>query len=1102
MVKLFFSHVCSDTSHPLLDWISERLRKDRRPLEPFVACKSRDWSDARDLNAHLVESQFFIAVVTDEYAQRPNCTTELAIARGQRESSGHFPIVLPLKFKCSRAAIEELGFRIDQEKGRGERWVDFSESKDWEISYEEFLERVSRAALEHRLLGDDDFYKDCEHLDLVLTRDKPTDFEIKMTVELCGKGPEYASYFFRKLDRKVWLHHLKPFQFFRTNPAPVESPEQAGLFKIPHWPVLDYLETVSTQCQNPEDRQYAEELMQIMRQVTRPRDGEKADNSRTWWYFTKIMANLPTDMITLADIELVSDWLDSRFKTTLVDAELGRSLLPKFLNSPRPEDWKKAAKLVEITTRITWVERKYGEGNVERKPYSAVGDYWLRELFRANREALGEKCGLEMVELLRGRLSEVLSPDKGGLYSYIWRPAIEDHTQNLSVDRVQDTLISALRDILLVCAKTKGGEAEAILRSLLQDDLPILKRNGLYVVNQLYDLHQGLFWEVLGPELFDINLQHELFDLLQVHFRHFKGDEQDRVIDTIAQLTKDWKEGTDKNLLDAQLRLDWLQAISGQGNDRADELYVEYLKIARRPSDHPEFPSYTEGGLGEVRPCSVEDLLTKSVPEIVEYLSSFEGKRGWRTPSEEGLAEVLADAVKQKPDKFDTELSSFLGIKVTYQYAILRAFEDLWNGKKRINWGKILEFCLSIITPEEFWVANAESEHSGMRPTPSWLTSTISGLIEIGVKNDEWAFEDKYLPLAEEIILRILEKEPPTAATTDRDALTRAMNTARGRCLLTLLNYCLRQARLYGKRKKDRSAFWRHIQFVFDRELDRCKTTNLEFSAIAGAHLPNLWYLSKSWVEVNFDRIFSIDYEINWRCAMQGYAYVNRVYVELYSLLRQGGHLKRALETPFEDRHVREKLIQNIAIAYLEGWENLTTEDSLFLAVLNEWRPDDISEIISFFWMQRDRNLGDKGLGHILEFWRWCHEKIGGNQEHNSGVLSSLSLLTVFLRELSGESKAWLLQCAPWVDEKHHSPFFLEYLDQLATDYPRETGEIYLKMLERTAPTYPGEKVRSIVEKLYLAGVEDKAKAICVEYGRKGNPEFLRDLYGRYSSQR
>jgi len=921
-------------------------------------------------------------------------------------------------------------------------------------------------------------------------------------LRLLEEGEEYQNYFFTTKEGLTWFYPLKERGYFaaENNPKPREGKEK-GWYTMPRWNVLDYLEKVSKKCAKPENHQYAEELMQIIRDVTRPKDAEKADNYRTWWYFTKIMSNSLTEVITVEDINLVSDWLDSRLGTTLVDAELGRSLLPKLLQSSLEDDWKKATKLVEIVTRIRWVERKYREV-VKSEPNTAIDAYSLRDLFEKNGVLLGEKCGNEVVVILKKRLEEVFKPEKDDLYSSLWRPAIETH----DADDAGNILISAFRDVLLAYAKVKNEEAKKVVRILFGESLFIIRRIALYVVSELYHIYSELFWEIIHPELFNmIHIEHELSELLKRNFRHFTPAQQDQIIDLVDALTRNWEEENQKPLFDAKLRLDWLTAIQGQGSKRADNLYQKYLKIAQ-PSEHPEFASNLEVGYWkETSLYSPTELLNMSIPEIVHSLNTFKESGRWKEPTEEGLANVLKEAVKQEPKKFQDELSLFLTTKPIYQNAILRVFEELWNNKKPIAWGKVLEFCLSIVESEAFWQQSDVLKKLGLIPLPlpirSWITSTMSDLIKAGVQNNEWAFAETHLPTAERIILRILEKEPSTAEGRDGDALTEAMNTPKGRCLEALINISLRQARLTDKQKNDYSDFWAHIQSTFDHELEQCKNANFEFSALAGMYLPHLHDLSTEWVEANIDRIFSsVDYPENWRCAMEGYSHT-APYKEIHRLLREHGHLKRGLETDFKNSEVRTKLIQHVSVTYLWGLESLSGEQSLFAKILREWRQEDISTIIFLFWENYNDIKGeDRAYALILDFWKWCYERIQGHEEENAGVLSDLNLLAAFLTEISDEQKSWLMQSAPYVNDRYHDLYFLEYLNVLADKNPEAVADIYIKMLTRTVPTIMHENIRSIVEKLYKAGLREKANYIANAYACKGYPDLLRELYEQYNT--
>ena len=81
----------------------------------------------------------------------------------------------------------------------------------------------------------------------------------------------------------------------------------------------------------------------------------------------KILANLPTTAITLNDIELLSQWFDPNFARSLAGDEIGKRLVPNLLLSSRREDWEKAAKTLEIVTRIRRSEKKVSVNRTNEK---------------------------------------------------------------------------------------------------------------------------------------------------------------------------------------------------------------------------------------------------------------------------------------------------------------------------------------------------------------------------------------------------------------------------------------------------------------------------------------------------------------------------------------------------------------------------------------------------------------------------------------------------------------------------------------------------------------------------------------------------------------
>ena len=359
------------------------------------------------------------------------------------------------------------------------------------------------------------------------------------------------------------------------------------------------------------------------------------------------------------------------------------------------------------------------------------------------------------------------------------------------------------------------------------------------------------------------------------------------------------------------------------------------------------------------------------------------------------------------------------------------------------------------------------------------------------------------LPQAGKILAEILEKEPPSAEGDRENALTEAINTTKGRALGAFFSYALRQCRVLEKAGKERTDFCEgFLKQIFDKELKLTKNGNYEFSAIAGEYLPNLYYLSKDWVEKNISELFPNKDAArfkNWRCAMDGYSYVGTVYTVIYDLLKRNGDLQKVIREVKDHKRIREMVIDNVCVTYLRGQEPIDSADSLFWEILEAWSEDDIVDVIGLFWQHRDADIQKEQKERIFDFWRHCYKRISTEGEtKNEGILSDLNLLAVFFEEINEKNKKWLLQSAPYVEKRWHSTFLLEYLNRLVEGNPQAVGEIVIAMLKQATPTYQEEHVVSIVETLFKKGCKILANDICDRYGRAGY-EFLRPTYEKWN---
>ncbi len=926
--------------------------------------------------------------------------------------------------------------------------------------------------------------------------------KVSVVLDVIEKDVYLKDYFFKKVTSLKWFSFLMSLLRHEFNPAPVHTDDKKGLFNIPFWPALTYLEKVSKEAAKPENKKYSEALMGILREVSNPdRDpGKRSDNYRTWYIFSKIMANLPTDVIGLEDIDLIGYWLDSKFDNGLVGHEISRNLLPKLLNGSEI-DLKKVVRIIEIATE-------------PKGQKSTLMDFdELDELFQNNAAVLGQKCGKEIISILQKRLeSGLLIPQKDETYSYIWRSAVEDHEQNTSRHEPRQALISGLRDVL--AAYAQAHDAMSILKNLWRSSSLVVKRIVLLTLNKHFDRYRDMGQELIKGSMPDVflesNYHHELYDLIVGQFPKFSPEMQGAVIDVFNNLKREWRKDISEHEqaeLNMHMRRRWLYAIKQSGYSISNDLEIKYDLDKYKP-EHPDFLSY-HGPVtwGTEQLFSVGDLMDKgSVKDIVGFLNDFNGKNRFNEVGYEEAGQVLKQAVKANQQFFESDLKEFLNGRFVYQYYALQAFEELWNEKKPIDWQKVIQFLKEIVDSEKLWENETEERTIGFYFRKDWIPSLIARLIQAGVKDNEWPMPDTYLPEARKILEKLLEKIEPSAKGTDSDALTEAINSPKGHAIEAYFNYALRECRILAAKYEkqgvaERRAFWDEIKPIFDKELDKAKNTNFEFSALAGSYLPDLYYLSKEWVETNINKIFPVDPECekNWRCAISGYSYVNTIYTVIYRLLKDNGHLKRVLVSSFDKSNIRERIIENIAISYLRGEEDLQGENSLMGFILGKWQTQDICSVIDLFWSHREVDFKNGEDRRILALWEYCYGKIKGNEDGNREVLSNLNLLAVFLKTIDSKSKEWLVQSVPYVEERHHSYFFLESLDKLADVNPKEVGEVYVAMIDGNAlPLYEEGNIKSIVEKIYKAKEKSLANQICDRYARSG-AEFLKDLYEKYN---
>jgi SIR2-like domain len=179
----------------------------------------------------------------------------------------------------------------------------------------------------------------------------PTEVNREAALRLVKRWPGLAAYFVNSLKEIVWFGDVDSAGFFDVEHSPkvtlVEG-ESGPVFQAEGWPALRYLEQIAMSAQGDQ----ATRVVGIVRAITSDAKQRGLDNWRTWWSLATILSQLPLEVLTDSDIEMVRAWMAGRFDSNMVGQELGERLLPRLLESSDPGNWQRAMLLVDALSAV------------------------------------------------------------------------------------------------------------------------------------------------------------------------------------------------------------------------------------------------------------------------------------------------------------------------------------------------------------------------------------------------------------------------------------------------------------------------------------------------------------------------------------------------------------------------------------------------------------------------------------------------------------------------------------------------------------------------------------------------------------------------------
>jgi hypothetical protein len=894
---------------------------------------------------------------------------------------------------------------------------------------------------------------------------------VDRAVALIKNAAEYE-YFFNNLTSPDWIQPLKERGFFKNPPEPQE---ENGYIWFPPWPESRYLARMAGSA-------------------------------------PKVVINIILEVPENQNVRVQEDFIDAALQMPASFATKIGSLVSKWLQTPYLLLPSKASELVsylskedEVEVALTITEEllkvlpgQYPFDNkdqsveipwkLEPKPRINIWEY--EQFLISNLKDLRKAIPYETLTLLSDVLEEALIIQKQDDitdlldYSEIWLPAIEPHPQNTGYGGVLDLLTTAVRDTAIYVVEDAHYQIETVIKDLETREWTVFRRIALYLVCVFGELNIKLADLTVGnKEYFDDHrFRHEYSLVCRKYFKEIKERTRNRFLrwiqvgpDTRWYIERTLKEHgrrpTNEELqrIIEVWQLRWLSIID-QGLPSNWKIKYEELVEKYGVQEHPDLLSWSSGvKVGPSSPISPDNILEKSVEDLINFLKEWISPSGFMVESPEGLSRALTAAVSKNPSKYGGFANDFIGLEPTYIRGIIAGFREALEGSNPIDWNPVLRLCRWVVLQPRDAKDEYPPEREGRDPHWGWTRKEVARFIEVGLKPGDHGIPFDLNQDVWDVINPITDDPDPSLEDaineeeSSFDPATLSINSARGSAMHCTIRFALWYQRnllqLDSEQWDEKGLDWiPEVRKILEKHLDISEDASLAIRSVYGWWYGSLLFLDHVWALKHKLSIFPTDEHTRayWNASWNAFLRFNRPHANLYKkLIPEYRHAVMLLgEEVVSDAwsgNPAERLAEHLMVYY---WLGLVKEDS---------------DLFTQFWTIASADI----RGHAIEFIgrslssvykdieSEIKERLSRLWEIRWGVVSSSSTYEEYLKELatfgwwfsSGRmDPIWalthlqnVLSLGVQVDATHQ---VVEELGNLADRYPLETATALSKIID------------------------------------------------------
>jgi hypothetical protein len=777
----------------------------------------------------------------------------------------------------------------------------------------------------------------------------------------------------------------------------------------------------------------------------------------------------------------------------------------------------------------------------------------MRQLFSSGIDNLINQYPFESSEVLQKSLERAVRIEYGHLkekedLSYIWRAAIENHSQNYEHYDYKEILLVALRNALEIGVSKNRSIGRKKIDEMLNHDYSIFRRLGIHLVRVSEKKYLPIAKKLIKKKSFyrDATYVHEFYLMIKDLFPFFNEKEQRSIFDIILS-TKRFRREDKPEYQESQIkhwhweRLNFLQLyLKGEIKKYFEELTKEFSDLKFRDT-----AVWHESGFGDKSPIDAEKLGKKNNKDFWNFLKEYKGfESGFDKPSVEGLAREFTRVVENNPSRFlEQDLSILAKLYPTYAYHFLGMMESLIRSGKFLNEPKsiekILDFINLIVRVEDIpdYYLRSDGLRLNFKSVKKRAMDVLQSLIKVNKDKFDIEHKDKVWDIVEYLCFADSEglNEESEDQKTNMDPLTVSLNRVTGSAMHLLLDYALwyayhTKSEHGDKTNPNRLVNERRVLEVFEHKLnDKVENPTLQRLAVHstfGLFMPNLSYLNKNWLIDNLGKIFPLEdkYEPYWNAAFSGFLYISRFYKDLFKLLKP--QFERAIKHIKDGNDIYgsgigqgplESISQYIVIAnFHELDENITSKKSLLNQLITM---DDNKHVIYLVQFISNLAKNEKVFETNKEFWEKCKElwririreakkvrREPTNDYEEDKIDQEFGRYTNWLESFPSYEKLpniyTLLKQTIQLNRKGwHLPDLVAFLSEQSNKYQLESVRLLYELMKTDAPRYffhgKEDEIKVILNNAIDTGNKEainKADSVMNRFGEWGNYAF-KDLW-------